>query len=196
MNKRNQRVKDQTAFLLHSSAWSESSLVARLYSREHGLLLAVAKGAKRPYSSLKPVLLHFQPLLVSWSGKSDIKTLTKAEINGFLKISGETLMSAWYMNELLLKFVAPEDPEPAIYDLYEKCLTDLSQGVADYIVLRRFEWKLLEYSGYGQGDAMPDFSDADKRVYWRQALRERIQEQTGSGEMYTRNLMSSLRQIR
>ena len=56
------------AFLLHRYDWSESSLILDLFTREQGRVVVAAKGAKRPYSQLRSVLLPFQRLNVTTAG--------------------------------------------------------------------------------------------------------------------------------
>lgn len=170
-------------------------MIAHVFSKDHGVVVAVAKGAKRPYSVMRPILSHFHPLLLSWSGQGEVKTLIRAENNGFCPIPGRALMPAWYMNELLLKFLAPEDPHPELFDIYSECLRQLSDGHHENIVLRRFEWVLLEQSGYGLDQAMPDFSDPVVNRRWRQQLRQRLDEQLEHGELKTRDVIQSLHSL-
>lgn len=174
MSKR-QRVAEAPAYLLHAVAWKETSLITQMFSRDYGIVALVAKGAKRPYSALKPVLLNFQPLLLSWSGANEVKTLTKAEIMGLHPLSGRNLMPAWYMNELIMRLLPREDPHPALFDHYKNALQRLAaSGNATAPILRQFEWFLLQETGYGMDEPMPDFLDLDHEVGLRQRLRERI----------------------
>ncbi len=174
MTKR-QRVAEASSYLLHTTAWKESSLIAQMFSRDHGLVTVVAKGAKRPYSALKPVLLHFQPLLLSWSGANEVKTLTRAELAGIHTLSGRALMSAWYLNELILRLLPHEDPYPYLFDQYKMALYALSQADQRVpSVLRQFEWSLLQETGYGLDEPAPDFLNLDQEPELRQRLRERI----------------------
>jgi len=123
-------VQDAPGYLLHSTAWRETSLLVQIFSRDHGTVALVAKGAKRPYSVLRPVLSAFQPLQLSWSGAGDVKTLIRAECAGVRPLGGRALMSAWYMNELLLRLLPREDPHPALYDAYDAALRQLAGGIA------------------------------------------------------------------
>lgn len=174
MSKR-QRVTEAPAYLLHAVAWKETSLITQMFSRDHGIVALVAKGAKRPYSALKPVLLNFQPLLLSWSGANEVKTLTKAEITGLHPLTGRNLMPAWYMNELIMRLLPREDPHPMLFDQYKNALQRLAAGSATTAhVLRQFEWVLLQETGYGMDEPLPDFLDLDNESALRQRLRERI----------------------
>src|SRR3982750_4232017 len=76
------RADAQPAFVLHSYPFKETSLVIELFTRDFGRIAAVARGARRPRSVLRGVLLAFQPLLVSWSGKGEVQTLVRAEWHG------------------------------------------------------------------------------------------------------------------
>ena len=51
-----------TAYILHSWDWSESSLILDAFTLEQGRIALVAKGAKRPSSGFRPVLLPLQRL--------------------------------------------------------------------------------------------------------------------------------------
>jgi DNA repair protein RecO (recombination protein O) len=109
----------------------------------------VAKGAKRPHSALRGVLQTFQPLLLSWSGRAEVRTLTKAEwMGGMLPLSGDALLSGFYLNELLMKFCAREDAHEALFKHYAATLTRLGQGDKQAFALRSFERVLLQETGY------------------------------------------------
>lgn len=162
--------------MLHSVAWRETSLLIQVFARDHGNVTLVAKGAKRPYSALRPVLSAFQPLLLSWTGAGEVKTLTRAECAGIRPLTGRAYMSAWYMNELLLRLLPKEDDHPVVYDAYESALARLAQEVPAASALRRFEWILLNETGYGLGDEPPDFDDPRMEPSLRLSLRERLDE--------------------
>jgi DNA repair protein RecO (recombination protein O) len=164
------RIGQQAAFLLHSVPYRETSLVVELFTREHGRIAAVAKGARRPHSSLRGVLLQFQPLTVGWSGRNELRTLTEAQwLGGMANPQGDALLCAFYLNELLLKLLAREDPHPTLYDAYRMALTELAGGEPLDEALRRFEWQLLRESGYAP-DLMRDAHErpirADRAYRW------------------------------
>ena len=176
MSKRAQRVQEVAGYLLHSAAWRETSLIVQVFTREYGVAALVAKGAKRPYSTLRPVLAAFQPLVLSWSGSGEVKTLTRAESAGIHRLNGRAHMSAWYMNELLLRLLPREDPHPVLYDAYEAALQELALQQSAASALRRFEWRLLNETGYGLEEAPPDFDDRAQEPSLRMSLRARLDE--------------------
>lgn len=143
------RIAEQPAFVLHSYPYRETSLVIDVFSRDHGRLALVAKGAKRPHSALRGVLQTFQPLSMSWSGKSEMRTLTGAEwVGGMLPLTGDALLCGFYVNELLVKFCAREDPHPQLFHHYVVTLTRLAHDEPPVQVLRSFERVLLRETGY------------------------------------------------
>ncbi|MCM5569018.1 DNA repair protein RecO [Burkholderiaceae bacterium FT117] len=158
------------AFLLHSTPYRETSLVVDLFTREHGRIAAVAKGAKRPRSALRAVLLQFQPLVASWTGNRELRTLTGAEWTGGLPApQGDALLCAFYLNELLMRLLPREDAHPALYDAYEQALRELSEGAPADETLRRFEWLLLRETGYAPDlghDASQRPIEAGRRYRW------------------------------
>jgi len=147
------RVFDEPGFVLHSIPYKETSLILDVFTRSYGRLALIAKGAKRPHSSLRPVLQRFQPLLISWTGKSELRTLTKSEwVGGSPSLVGDALLCGFYLNELLVKFLAREDAYESLYDQYANTVYALSQidqsGATIEQTLRPFELALLRETGY------------------------------------------------
>lgn len=147
----NEKRDNEPAFVLHTYPWRETSLIVEAFSRRHGRLALVARGARRPLSSLKSRLLAFQPLELSWFGKGGLRTLHSAEWQGGdLRLAGRALMCGFYLNELLLKLLPPDDPHERLYDRYAETLHELSAGGDPEPILRRFELDLLSELGYAQ----------------------------------------------
>ena len=145
------RVLDEPAFVLHHYDWSESSRILEVFSRHHGRLALVAKGAKRPTSSLRAVLLPLQPLSLCYGGDAEIRTLKSAEwAGGHVMPRGEALLSGYYLNELLLRLLARDDPHPSLFDTYRQTVKILASGLDNTIapLLRAFELILLRDIGF------------------------------------------------
>lgn len=144
------RVIAQPGFVLHSYPYKETSLIVDVFSRDYGRVALVAKGAKRPHSKLRGVLQTFQPLSVGWSGRAEMRTLTAAEwIGGLLPLEKSALLCGFYLNELLVKLLARDDPHPALFDHYIATLNQLAHDEPAPIVLRKFERALLKETGVG-----------------------------------------------
>jgi DNA repair protein RecO (recombination protein O) len=146
----NPRSNSDLAYVLHSVPYKETSLIVELFCKEHGRMPVVAKGAKRPHSGLRAVLVSFQPLSVRFTGKSDVKTLTQAEwMGGLMSPDGKALFAAYYLNELLMRGLSREDHHPELFDLYQQTLIGLVAGEDMNVCIRRFEVGLLQALGYG-----------------------------------------------
>jgi DNA repair protein RecO (recombination protein O) len=145
-----QRVDQQPGFVLHSYPYRETSLIVEVFSRDHGRVGLVAKGARRPASQLRGVLMAFQPLFIDWSGGGEMKTLIRAEWQGGQPLlGGQALLCAYYANELLMRLMPREDAHPRLYAAYGEALRALAAGDSQEVVLRRFELALLQELGYG-----------------------------------------------
>jgi DNA repair protein RecO (recombination protein O) len=140
-------------FVLHSYPYKETSLILETFTRSHGRVAMVAKGAKRGAVSSKYALNAFQPLTFDWFGRAEMKTLKSAEHDRIFPIPrGPALMAAFYINELILKLATKDDPHEALFDAYTDALEALTAvGVASKeieVALRRFELILLAELGY------------------------------------------------
>jgi DNA repair protein RecO (recombination protein O) len=144
------RISDEPAFVLHRYDWSESSLILEVFTRHHGRVALVAKGAKRPSSNFRPVLLPLQPLHLAFGGDAEIRTLKGAEwVGGHVMPTGDALLSGYYLNELLLRLLARDDPHPQLFDAYAAVVAVLASehGEAREPALRAFELVLLREIG-------------------------------------------------
>ncbi|MCC7549435.1 MAG: DNA repair protein RecO [Burkholderiales bacterium] len=140
----------EPGYVLHTYAFKETSLVAELFTRNAGRVGLVAKGARRPTSAMRGALMAFQPLLLTWSGKSELKVLHRVEWQGGLaQMAGLPLVCGFYLNELLLKLLPRDDAHETLFDGYEQALEALREGAHAALVLRRFERLLLSELGYG-----------------------------------------------
>lgn len=143
------RQDSQPAFVLHSYPFKETSLVVELLTRDFGRVGVVARGARRPKSALRGVLLAFQPLLVSWSGKGELHTLMRAEWHGaYHPLKGLSLICGFYLNELMLKLLARHDAHERLFDTYASTLRALTPEADPAAILRAFEKHLLRELGY------------------------------------------------
>lgn len=145
-----QRIDGESGYVLHGYPFKETSLIVEVMSRDFGRVALIARGARRPRSVLRGVLIAFQPLELCWFGQSELRTLAKAEWQGGQPLlRGHGLLCGYYLNELLLKLLPRDDPHPALFESYRDALVALSVGEPQQPVLRRFEKALLRELGYG-----------------------------------------------
>lgn len=139
----------EPAYLLHSRAYRDTSAILEVFARDHGRVGVVAKGVRSQKSRLRGVLQPFVPLLLSWSGRGDLGTLTGAELNGRAAgLTGARLAAGFYLNELLLRLLRREDPHAALFQAYRAVLGALVESDDPEPPLRLFEKRLLEEIGY------------------------------------------------
>ena len=141
------------SYVLHSHDWSETSLILDVFTRERGRIVAAAKGAKRPYSQLRSVLLPFQHLLLSFGTRTpddaEVWLLKHAEwAGGSAWPGGAAMLPAFYVNELLMRFLVRLEPQPVLYDVYTQTLPVLTEPAAVPAALRSFELVLLRALGH------------------------------------------------
>ena len=117
------RVLLQPAYVLHRRAYRETSFLVELFALEYGRLTVIARGARKTKSAIQGLLQPFIPLLVSWSGKTELLTLTHVEANGAIKfLRGECLFAGFYLNELLMCLLQKWDSHHQLYTVYENTL--------------------------------------------------------------------------
>ncbi len=143
------RIDHQPGFVLHSYAWRETSLIVEVFTREFGRVGVVARGAKRPTSQFRGLLSPFNPIAVSWSGRNEIKTLVRAEwLGGMQPLRGDSLLAAFYANELLVRLLARGDAHQRTFGSYVELLQALARDARHEAALRTFELDLLQDIGY------------------------------------------------
>jgi DNA repair protein RecO (recombination protein O) len=143
------RADEELAYVLHTYAYKETSLIVEAFARRHGRVALLARGARRPRSAMRGVLLAFHPLRLGWSGSAELANLMQAEWAGALRpLAGRGLMCGFYLNELILRLLPREDAHEELFDAYEEAIGRLSAQEPYPAVLRSFEKRLLAELGY------------------------------------------------
>jgi DNA repair protein RecO (recombination protein O) len=144
------RITQQPANILHARAWRETSLLLEAFTRDYGRVGLVARGVRGPRARLaRSTLEPLQALLLDWSGRGELHTLTAAEPSGMRPaLHGDRLMSAMYVNELMVRLTARDDPHPDLFARYARLLEELAATPSLAWCLRRFERDLLAAIGY------------------------------------------------
>ena len=185
------RIQLEPAYILHSRSFRETSLIVEAFTREHGRIAVVARGAKAARSRWRNVLQPFRPLLLSWNQKSDLGTLTAVdEVASPPPLQAQSLFCGMYLNELLMRLLHRGDPHPEVFERYRQVLSELTSGAQIQPVLRVFEKHLLEAIGYAMlldieyktGDEIQNQSWYDYQVDRGPALCSRETEGGISGK--------------
>ncbi|MBJ90531.1 MAG: DNA repair protein RecO [Woeseia sp.] len=145
----NRRVHNQPAWLLHHRPFRDSSRILDVFSQDYGMISLVSRGSRSGRSKLKGILRPFLPLQISWIMRSDLGTLTGAEMGGSpISLAGDALLSGYYVNELIINLLHRHDPQPELFSLYEATITQLNSSALISATLRRFEIEALALLGY------------------------------------------------
>ena len=147
------KVDGQPAYVLHAYPFRETSLIVEVFSRDFGRMALLARGARRPRSAIRGLLMAFQPLELGWAGKGEVLTLMRAEWQGGQPLlAGAALFCGYYLNELLMHLLPREDAHEKLFARYSEMLSRLAEdaGAGEREAgLRRFEKALLQELGYG-----------------------------------------------
>lgn len=137
------------AYVLHRRPYRDTSVLAECYTRSHGRIGVVARGARAPRARLAGVLQPFQRLLISFAGRGELASLRGAEADGLpAALAGAALAAGFYANELLMRACQREDPHPALFDAYAALLDALAAHGVQEATLRAFELTVLREIGY------------------------------------------------
>src|SRR5699024_11497775 len=119
------RVEHTPAIVLHRRPWRETSAMIEAFSRDHGRVGLIARGARRKNARWRGVLEPLAAVRLSWTGRGELYTLTGAEARSTLQLSGNRLLSGFYACELVMRLTAREDPHADIHASLEALLEAL-----------------------------------------------------------------------
>ena len=156
----NLRAMSQQAFVLHVRPYRETSAIIELMTLEHGRVSVVARGVRGRKRKGTGTLIPFVRLLVGWSGRGQLRTLTTFESIEHHWLVGKSLYAGLYLNELMLRLLRSDDAHPELFHGYALTVgalageasveTPIEAPVEARIEkqLRRFEKLLLKECGY------------------------------------------------
>jgi DNA repair protein RecO (recombination protein O) len=144
-------VNAEPAYILHKRPYRETSQILEIFSRNHGRLSLISKGSRSPRSRTSGILQPIRPLLLSWYGRGELPSLRAVDVADARapQLSGKALMSAMYLNELLVILLHRNDVHEALFSEYHETLYALQQTAGLEVVLRNFEKTLFEQLGFG-----------------------------------------------
>ncbi len=140
------RIDLQPAYLLHSRKVSDSRLIVDFITRDYGVLSAMARA---PTKKQSPFAL-FRPVVISWLGNKELKTLTHHELAAVTMpvLQGQALFCGFYLNELLIRLLNKGDGSIGLYEAYQYALLHLPSAPCLEPILRHFERRLLDEAGF------------------------------------------------
>ncbi len=188
------RAEQEPGFVLHAYPYKETSLIVEAFTRRFGRVGLLARGARRPRSMMRGVLLAFHPLQLSWSSSAELGTLIAAEWGGGQKtLAGIGLMCGFYINELLLRLLPRDDPHESLFDAYGAALGRLSESepraAVHSSILRSFERRMLAELGYApvlDRDAANGAAIEPARHYRYEAERGPVETNRSNGDSVIR----------
>ncbi len=144
------RISLQSAYVLHSRPYRDTSLLVEIFTHDFGRIGLVARGVRTTKSRYASLLQPFTPLLLSWSGQGELPTLNGAEAAGVApRLKGDLILSGFYLNELLMRLLQRGDAHPELFETYITSLASLAEQAEQEPILRQFEHRLLQEIGYG-----------------------------------------------
>lgn len=191
------RITLAPVFILHTRPYSNTSLIVELLSA-HGRIAVIARSARGLKSRYRGMLQLFSPLLASWLGGRELKTLGNVERNGpVYQLEGQALICGFYLNELLMRLLQRDDPCASIFNLYQNTLQSFDEKKDLHSTLRVFEKKLLQALGY----ALPLGRDArtglpiDPELHYQYLPERGFLQSTASAMTYPgRSLLALLQE--
>lgn len=144
------RIDQQVAFILKSQSFKETSSIHQVFTRDYGTISIISKGSRAKNSEHGSLLQPFKPLLVSWVGKNELKTLTSVEEYAQIQLlKGTSLYCGFYVNELILSLIHKHDAHTILFYAYQSIIEQLSKADNLEPFLRQFEKRLFDEIGYG-----------------------------------------------
>jgi DNA repair protein RecO (recombination protein O) len=170
------RVSLQPAFVLHARPWRETSMIVELLTRDHGRVGVVARGLTTPKRHpLRAALQPLQLVRIDYVARGELARLVQAEaLDAAPSLTGDRLMAAFYVHELLLKLTPRNDSAQALFERYGQLRQELAGISSLPWALRRFERDLLDALGVG----LPWDSTADGEPV-QAGLRYRLDPEIG-----------------
>jgi DNA repair protein RecO (recombination protein O) len=181
------RAEHEPGYVLHTYPYKETSLIVEAFTRRFGRVAMLARGARRPRSAMRGILLSFQPLRLTWSASTELGTLIGADwAGGVPPLAGRGLMCGFYVNELVLRMLPRDDPHEALFDFYTESLNDLAAGAEQGPALRKFEKRLLAQLGYApllEHDAASEPIDPERQYVYEPERGPRAVKSAAQGPL-------------
>lgn len=200
MNEESVSTSLQPGYILHYREFQESSYIVDAFTLTHGRVAMVAKSARNSRPQIRALYQPFRPLLLSWVGGGDLRTLTGIEESGAaLPLADVQLACGYYINELVLRLLGNDQPQDQVFAYYSLALSELAQAAVPYeVVLRCFELQLLEVMGvlpdlpYCTPDAAAVLPEREYLYHPANAVAVPVQGSEGLGFLKEKHRMGAM----
>lgn len=151
------RYTAEPAFVLHTRAYRETSLLVEVLCESQGRVGLLARGVRGPRRQvLRAALQPLQHVRFDALQRGELAQLQSAEaLDAAPLLGGDAALAGFYVNELVLRLAPRHDPLPDLYDAYarvrERLRGEAGSRPAIGWLLRRFERDLLDAIGFGLG---------------------------------------------
>ncbi|HEX6124087.1 MAG TPA: DNA repair protein RecO [Pyrinomonadaceae bacterium] len=142
------------SLVLKSYNLAEADRIVLLFTREYGLVRAVAKGAKRLKSRFGSTLEPFSTVHLTYFQKEDRELVSIQNIellsSSFEQASSPSYLQTFsYVADLLSSFLPPHDPNETLYRMVKACVGVPANTSEDLAAVRLyFEVWLLRLGGF------------------------------------------------
>lgn len=131
--------------------YGEGSKIITLYTRSHGKISLMAKGANKVKSRLHAVTQIFSYGEYIFYIRNEMGTLNQGDLQKrFVDIYQDINKTAYaaYIVELVDKLTEPKEPNPFLFQQLLSSFEQINAGKDEEIIARIFEMKVFQNSGY------------------------------------------------
>jgi len=157
-----QELSSHRAFILHTRDYKENQVLMEALVEGQGRISLIAYKGSKKNSARNALLQPFRLIQIQFKKDSGLRKLVQIEADSTpdvpsILLTGKGLFCGFYLNEVICR-VCPADAHfQDLYQLYYFSLSQLAQLVETHdsfnqhlqLVLRRFEFQLLNELGYG-----------------------------------------------
>lgn len=162
------------AIVLQIKPYRETSAIISTLTEHNGLLRGILKGNRGLQSGRKRsmTLQGISLSNISFTGRSDLKTITRVDTVQQYKIAASLLTHSVLLTELCHKLLPPGQEEGVIFDLLHESLLTLAGTDAepDEVVIN-FIIRLLDNQGYDLlSEGLPDIRTSELSEFSRTGM--------------------------
>ncbi|PYZ99208.1 DNA repair protein RecO [Alteribacter lacisalsi] len=136
--------------VIRTNDYGETNKIVTLYTREHGKLALMARGAKRPKSRFASSAQLFIYGTFIYQQSRGIGTLNQADItDSFRAVRSDLMLTAYgaYMVEMTDRLTEDRQRNPYLFELLYQLLNRMNEEEDAEVLTRIFETKMLQAAG-------------------------------------------------